>query len=255
MEYLHVFSFEFFPSFQNRDDYFERITSKEHLLSKILSLYLVMNLFSFMYGIAMGSYHSFAQAISAGIKVPVLFSLSLLICLPAFFIIQYILGSKLRLYQMITIILSGFVLTTAIMVSFIPIVVFFLLTGGDYYFLQLLHIAIFFLAGVFGMKMIIDALKFSCEKKDVYPRIGVEVFKFWFVILGIVGIQLAWNLRPFTGDKGKPFALFRNYEGNFYTAVIYSINQLWGGEGTKTLVKKDILKEKSGTDTIPFYKK
>ena len=178
----------------------------------------------------MGSYHSFIQALTAGAKVSVLFSLALLICFPAFFIIQFILGSKLKLYQMVSIILSGFVLTTSIMVSFTPIVIIFLLTGSNYYFLQLLHISIFLLSGIFGMKTVVDALKFSCEKKNVYPQIGVVVFRFWVVILAFVGIQLAWNFRPFLGDRGQPFELFREYEGNFYTALIYSGKQLLSSE-------------------------
>ena len=155
-----------------------------------------------------------------------LFTLALIICFPALFIIQFILGSRLRLLQMVSIILSGFVLTSAIMVSFSPIVIIFLLTGSNYYFLQLLHILIFVLSGAFGMKTVVDALKFSCEKKSVYPQTGVVVFRFWVVILAFVAIQLAWNLRPFLGDRGQPFALFRTYEGNFYTALIYSARQL-----------------------------
>ena len=226
MSFKQLVSFEFFPTLQNREDFFQKIMGETNVLTKILNQYLLLNLFSFLYGVVMGSYHSFLQAVVAGAKVAVLFSLVILICFPAFFIIQFILGSKLRLHQMVSIILSGFVLTTSIMVSFAPIVIFFLLTGGNYYFLQLLHISIFLLSGFFGMKTIIDALKFSCEKKSVYPQVGVVVFRFWVVIMAFVGIQLAWNLRPFLGDRGQPFELFREYEGNFYTAIIYSGKQL-----------------------------
>lgn len=226
MKVKDLFSFEFFPALQHTDKFFEKITRDERAAARIANQYLLLLIFSFVYGIVMGSYHGVSQALAAGVKVAVLFSLVILICFPAFFIIQYILGSKLRLHQMISIILSGFVLTSAIMVSFAPIVIFFLLTGSNYYFLQLLHIVIFLLSGFFGMRMIIDALKFSCEKKSIYPQIGVAVFRFWVVIIAFVGIQLAWNLRPFLGDRGKPFELFREYEGNFYTALIYSAKQL-----------------------------
>ncbi|MBU2446123.1 MAG: hypothetical protein KJ666_11230 [Bacteroidetes bacterium] len=248
MEKPKAISFSLLPSFQNKEEYFEKIIDEKYSFTKILNLLLLMILFSFLYGVAVGSYHSLAQAMAAGAKIPVLFLLALMICLPALFIIQYTLGSKLKLFQMVSIIISGFVLTTSIMVSFIPIVIFFLLTGGNYYFLQLLHIAIVILSGFFGMRMIIEALKYSCEKKGVYPKIGVTVFKFWFVILTLVGIQLAWNLRPFTGDQGKPFALFREYEGNFYAAIIYSINQLLEGNtepGTKDKIPKENPKQDS----------
>lgn len=226
MKTKSLFSFEFFPALQNTDDFFSKITGDEGIGRRIANQCFLLIIFSFIYGIVMGSYHGVTQALVSGIKVSVLFGLVILICFPAFFIIQYILGSRLKLHQMISIILAGFVLTSAIMVSFAPIVIFFLLTGSNYYFLQLLHIAVFLLSGFFGMRTIIDALKYSCEKRNVYPQIGVSVFRFWIVIIAFVGIQLAWNLRPFLGDRGKPFELFREYEGNFYTALIYSVKQL-----------------------------
>ena len=98
------------------------------------------------------------------------------------------------------------------------------------------------MSGIFGTKTIIDALKFSCEKKGIYPRIGVDVFKFWIIILAFVGIQLAWNLRPFLGNRGETFHMFRNYEGNFYTALIYSVKQLVNdNSGDRELFKEDNL--------------
>lgn len=235
MESNKLFKFEYLPTFQRREEYFDKLVNEPRPSSRITTLFLMLNLFSFLYGITMGSYHSFYQALAAGVKVLVLFDLTILICFPAFFIIQYVLGSRLKPGQMFSIILSGFVLSTSIMVSFAPIIVFFLLTGGNYYFLELLHIAIFILSGLFGMKMVVDALKFSCEKQNIYPRVGVTVFKFWVVILAFVGIQLAWNLRPFLGDRGEPFKLFRHYEGNFYKALIYSFEQLAGAGPEKNV--------------------
>jgi len=223
---MKIIRFDYLPTFQNREDYFEKLLKEPYPSSRFISLFFMLNLFSFIYGIVMGSFHSFYQAIAAGAKVAVLFDLTILICFPAFFIIQYVLGSKLRMGQMISIILSGFVLSLSIMVSFAPIIIFFLLTGSNYYFLQLLHIAVFILSGLFGMKTVIDALKYSCEKQNIYPKVGMTVFRFWVVILAFVGVQLAWNLRPFMGDEGKPFKLFRSYEGNFYAAIIYSFEQL-----------------------------
>jgi hypothetical protein len=132
----------------------------------------------------------------------------------------------MTLRQMVFIILSGFVLTSAIAISFAPIVILFQVTGGNYHFLQLLHVAIFIFSGIFGMRLIVDALKFACEKKDIYPHIGVNVFRIWMIILAFVGIQIAWNLRPFLCNKTEEFKLFRKYEGNFYTAIIYSVQQL-----------------------------
>lgn len=217
---------ELLPTLQNRDMFFEKLAREDGVGKRFLRLCLLLTVLLFVYGVIMGSNSGILQAVTAGLKVPLLFFLSLAICFPAFFILQYILGSTMKVSQMAAIIMSGLVLAGAIMVSFTPIVVFFLLTGGNYHFMQLLHIAIFAMAGIFGMKAVLDALRYSCEQKGVYPKTGVVVFRFWVVILAFVGIQLAWNLRPFLAQKEEPYALFRKYEGNFYTAVIYSIQQL-----------------------------
>jgi hypothetical protein len=217
---------EFLPNFHDRDASIEKITDEKNIARKIWSQFVLVNILALLYGVIMGCYNGFYQALSSGIKMPVLFSLLILICFPAFHVIQSVLGSRLTLGQMVSIILSGFVYTTAIMVSFSTIVLFFLITGGNYAFIKLLHVAVIAFAGVFGMKHIVDALTFSCEKKKIYPKTGITVFRFWIVILFFVGSQLSWSLRPFIGIKDKPFELFRKQEGNFYQALVQSIADL-----------------------------
>jgi hypothetical protein len=216
---------EVFKIFQNTESYFDE-RNKEQSNRLIIYQILTICVFTFIYGLVMGSYHSFIQSVVAGLKVTFLFLSALIICFPSFFVIQQVLGSKMTLRQMLIIVLSGFVLTSAIALSFTPIVILFQFTGGNYHFLQLLHVAIFLFSGVFGMRLMVEALKFACEKKDIYPKIGVTVFRIWIIILAFVGIQLSWNLRPFLCNKNEEFKLFRKYEGNFYTAIIYSVQQL-----------------------------
>jgi hypothetical protein len=75
-----------------------------------------------------------------------------------------------------------------------------------------------------------EGLAFACEKRGVYPRKAMTIMQVWAVLFAFVGIQMAWNLRPFVGDRGEPFKVFRHYEGNFYTGVIYSLQKLSQGE-------------------------
>jgi hypothetical protein len=216
---------EVFKIFQNTESYFD-VRNKEQARKLIFNQLLIICVFTFLYGVVMGSYHSFLQSFVAGLKVTFLFLCAIIICFPSFFVIQQVLGSKMTLRQMIIIVLSGFVLMSAIALSFSPIIILFQVTGGNYHFLQLLHVAIFIFSGIFGMRLMVEALKFACEKKDIYPHIGVTVFRIWIIILAFVGIQLAWNLRPFLCNKNEDFKLFRKYEGNFYTAIVYSVQQL-----------------------------
>ncbi len=254
---------EVFKIFQNKESYFDELkTNQSNRL--IMNQIIVICAFTFIYGIVMGSYHSFLQSIVAGVKVVVLFLSAIIICFPSFFIIQQVLGSKMSIRQMIIVVLSGLVLTSTIILSFTPIVLFFQFTGGNYHFLQLLHVAIFVFAGIFGLRLMVDALKFACENKAIYPQIGVTVFRIWIVILAFVGIQLSWNLRPFLCNKNEEFKLFRKYEGNFYTAIIYSVQQLTSNKDVEQKEEekqnykcfdKNLSKTKDTSDTINLLKK
>ena len=156
--------------------------------------------------------------------------LSIVICFPALFVIQFMIGSKMSVVQMVNMILSGFVVFTTISISFSTIVIFFMITGNNYGFIKLLHVAIFGFSGIFAMRTIISGLKYSCEKMNIYPKIGLNIFKFWIIIFAFVSAQLAWNLRPFVGSKDLPFEIFRAKEGNFYLAVIQSIGAIFNPE-------------------------
>jgi hypothetical protein len=79
-----------------------------------------------------------------------------------------------------------------------------------------------------------EGLAFACEQRGVYPRKAMAIMKAWAVLFAFVGIQMAWNLQPFVGDRGEPFRLFRHAEGNFYTAIVYSLERLAHGQGRPT---------------------
>ena len=216
-----------FKVFQHNEEYFEMLSDSEFSRKHVIKQILFILVFTFIYGVVMGSYNGMLQGIVTGIKVPCLIFLSLLICFPALFVIQYLIGSTMTLYQMANIILSGFFVFSTIALSFAPIVVFFMITSDNYSFIKLLHVSIFIFSGIFAVKTIISGLTFSCEKKNIYPKLGMQVFKIWVVILAFVSSQLAWTLRPFVGSRDLPFELFRARESNFYVAVIQSAASLF----------------------------
>ena len=185
---------------------------------------------SALYGAAAGAYASPAQALSAAFKLPLLFLGTLTICFPGFFVIQVLVGSRLRLTQVLTLVLGALSLSAILLAAVVPITLFFLFTGANYHFLMLLHVLIVLGAGLLGMAALHDGLAFACEKRGVYPKRAMTIMKVWAVLFAFVGIQMGWNLQPFVGDRGRPFQLFRHNEGNFYTAVVYSIERLWHGE-------------------------
>ncbi len=216
-----------FKVFQHSDEFFEMLSDRNFSQRYVVNQAIVIFLFSLVYGIVMGSYNGFLQSMVTGIKLPCLIFLSLLICFPALYVIQYMIGSTMTLAMMTNILLSGFIVFTTIALSFSPIVIFFMITGDNYAFLKLLHVAIFIFSGIFTIKTILKGLSFSCEKKNVYPKLGLTIFKIWIIIFAFVSSQLAWNLRPFIGSQDLPFELFREHQSNFYVAVIQSVAGLF----------------------------
>jgi hypothetical protein len=231
MDSKKILSIDFFQSLHSNDVFYEKITDEKELKTQVTKNFVWLLIFSIAYGFIMGSYNSFLQAIASAIKMPVLILLIIIICFPAFYVIQTILGSRLSAGQMMSIILSGFVFMTCIMVSFSTIVIFFMITGDNYPFLKLLHVLIIMTAGFFGMRAIVEALKYSCEKKGIYPKTGVHVFRVWILILAFVGAQLSWSLRPFVGIKGMEFQIVRQKGGNFYVDVLKSMGSMFKPKG------------------------
>ena len=216
----------------NRERFFEEVVESTGLGRKLRYSVATLLALSALYGAVAGAYSGPLQAISAAIKLPFLFVATFAICFPAFFVVQVLLGSRLRLLQVVVLVAGALSLTTVLLAAFIPIPAFFLITGANYYFQHLLHIAIVFLCGLFGMYALHDGLTMVCEKRGVYPRKALTILRAWAVIFGFVGIQMAWNLRPFLGDRNQPFRVFGRYEGNFYAAVIYSVKKLFEGDTT-----------------------
>lgn len=215
----------------DRDRFFAEVADGEGLNHKLTHALWTLVGLSALYGAATGAYAGPAQAISAAVKLPILFLGTLAICFPGFFVIQVLVGSRLRLAQVLTLVLGALSLSAILLAAAVPITVFFLSTGANYYFFTLLNVVIVLGAGLVGMVALHDGLASACEKRGVYPKKAMTIMKVWAVLFAFVGIQMAWNLQPFVGDRDRPFQLFRHNEGNFYTAVVYSLGRLaHGGE-------------------------
>src|SRR5439155_19646319 len=59
---------------------------------------------------------------------------------------------------------------------------------------------------------------------------ALTILRGWGLVFAFGGIQLAWTLRPFLGDRNQPFQVFGRYQGNFYAAIIYAMNKLLQGD-------------------------
>src|SRR5438128_1256005 len=82
-----------------RDRFFSEVADGKSLSAKLAYGAWTLIGLTALYGAAAGAYAGALQAISSAIKLPCLFLGTLAICFPGFFVIQVLVGSRLRLAQ------------------------------------------------------------------------------------------------------------------------------------------------------------
>ena len=208
---------------------FEQIYSQQQLPRIIAAMSILCTLLSGIYGLTMGFYNGFFQAISSAIKLPILFLLTAVICIPSLYTFNVLLGQSFKFMQTAALMVMTLGTTTILLVSMAPIAFFFTLTTPEnYQFLLLLHVLIFSLCGMYGVRYLYRGCAYLAFRME--QPLNNLLLRIWIVIYAVVGMQLGWRLRPFIGTKEMTFEILRSdVDGNFYIAVWNSFRNLLGG--------------------------
>ena len=214
---------------RDRMIFLDEVRDGKKVETKILSLIVASSLFFAIYGAIIGASNGWQQMLVSTVKLPALYLLTLLICLPTLYFFDILFGSKADFKQYTVLSLTTVSVISVLLFSFAPVTLFFLISIRDYHFFLLLNVAIFSLTGFVGVKLFYNSVKTVMGFDEKTPKIRNRLLLFWLVLYGLVGSQLGWTLRPFFGAPGEPFQLFRNIEGNFYVQVLKSIRWLLFG--------------------------
>jgi hypothetical protein len=214
---------------RDRHQFFEEIREGISLEEKTRAMLVSTTAFMAVYGAVLGSTHSLLQAVSSALKLPILFLITLLICIPALYIFSVLFGSRQRLRQSIALVMSAITVTAVLLLSFAPITFFFMLTTSGYQFFKLLNVLFFVIAGGLGMAFLSQGMQVvSTSDKQEGTKMRGLVLYVWIVLYAFVGSQMAWTLRPFIGYPDARFELIRELGGNFYSNVLFSIGEILG---------------------------
>lgn len=211
--------------------------------------------FGAVYGFFMGWYGLFSrpepeyrQVIACMLKVPALFLLTLLICYPSLYVFSTMLGSRLSFSGTLALLIGIVALSIVVLASFGPIVAFFSVSTENYYFMKLLNVAFFAVAGFLGVGALLKSLQSlvgappasATQPTPTVPPVLTrreelhsperkvrQVFRIWIVIYALVGAQMGWILRPFLGHPSLQFTWFRARQANFFVDVWHSIQKLF----------------------------
>src|SRR6266545_586137 len=109
-----------------------RQINEERDLKQLTSQMLVSSAISLaVYGLVLGSSHSFWQALSSMVKLPLLFLATLAICLPTLYLFNLVFGARLSMMQAVT-----------------------LITAQSYVFFKLLNVSILVLTAFVGLRFL-----------------------------------------------------------------------------------------------------
>jgi len=213
---------------RNRYHFFTEIRDGVGLPQKIRAMLISSVIFAAIYGAVLGSSHSALQALSSAVKLPILFLATLLICAPTLYFFNVLYGSTLTMRQNIALSLTAITVTSVLLLSFAPILLFFLLTSSQYQFFKLLNVAVCGITGGVGVLFLSQGMRLVSAAAKEGGTARRNVVRFWILVYAFVGSQMAWTLRPFIGAPSMKFELFRQLGGNFYANIFASLGEILG---------------------------
>jgi hypothetical protein len=220
--------FTILPDFlRNPDEFFISIRNGEQVESKAITLSIASFLFLMAYGFTLGIMKSPLQAVSSAIKIPVLFLSTMAFCLPAlYFFSLALLGTPLRMIQVLTVVLSGIAVTAFLLLGLAPITLFFVLTSNNYPFFQVLAVLFVGISALIGVYFLWRGMTLvESTRQDAIRHVGRRILGLWMILYGFVGTQMTWRLSPFIGKPEDPFYIIKPSRDNFYVAVLRAVQQ------------------------------
>ncbi len=211
------------PDFlRDPDAFFSDIRDDRQIGAKAATLALDAFLFLLAYGFTVGLAKSPLQAVSSAIKMPVLFLATMGFCLPAlYFFSLALLGTPLRMIQVLTIILAGIAVTAFLLLGLAPITLFFVMTSTNYPFFQLLAVVFVGISALIGVYFLWRGMTFiQTTREGAMKSLGKRILGLWMILFGFVGTQMTWRLSPFIGKPEDPFYILKPATDNFYVQAI-----------------------------------
>jgi hypothetical protein len=112
-----------------------------------------------VYGAVVGSFHSALMALTSAVKLPLLFLVTLAICLPTLYLFNLVFGARLSIRQSLALVMVALTVTSMLALAFAPISLFFLITAPDYAFFKLLNVTILALSALVGLRFLTNGMK------------------------------------------------------------------------------------------------
>jgi len=118
-----------------------------------------------LYGLCAGTFamirtggQAYMQMIASGIKLPMLFFLTLAVTFPSLYVFNAIIGTRLSVISALRLLIAALGVMLVVLASLGPIVVFFALSTKSYPFMVLLNVGTSIVSGVLGLGFLLRTL-------------------------------------------------------------------------------------------------
>ena len=207
------------------------------------------------------------QVVASVVKIPALFLLTLVVTFPSLYVFNALVGCRLSVSATLRLLVGAVVVNLTVAASLGTILVFFTCSTTSYPFIVVLNVVLLGIGGIVGLAFLLHTLRrlaaypqFDPDRldaqvitpsaegqedaarhqpgplEDVAPQLADDklgqarfIFRIWVILYALVGVQMAWLLRPFIGSPDMPFTWFRDRQGNFFIALLDKLEHLLGG--------------------------
>ena len=132
------------------------------IVALAVSYGLCMGSFALARGIEIGTSRSIQQGllqtVASMLKMPVLFLSTLLITFPSLYVFSALAGSRMKVGEVMRLLVAALAVNLAVLASLGPIVAFFSVSTPNYFFVLLLNVGCCGLAGTLGLWFLTQAL-------------------------------------------------------------------------------------------------
>lgn len=144
---------------RDRDGIWQQIHERRDLKQFNVQMLTSAVLSMACYGAVLGASNGILQALSSAVKLPLLFLITIAICLPTLYLFNLVFGARLSIGQALSLVVLTVTVTSVLSLTFAPISLFFLVTAPQYAFYKLLNVAILMVTALVGLRFLILGMK------------------------------------------------------------------------------------------------
>lgn len=161
---------------RDRDSIWTQIGDERGLGRLIRDMLTSSTLALACYGAVLGAFsdHALLQSPISAVKLPLLFLVTLAICLPTLYLFNLVFGARLQVKQALALVMVAITVISMLALAFAPISLFFLITANQYAFYKVLNVAILTLAAIVGLRFLTAGMNALNEHNTARDKARLE---------------------------------------------------------------------------------